>query len=68
MGWKRISRHRVLQKRVSLLRTKSRDKVGTASVGDQLLTDQGELTISIGQYPIFIASRQRTFPLEGWLR
>ena len=29
MGWKRISRHRVFQKGVSLLRTKSRDNVGT---------------------------------------
>ena len=34
----------------SLLRTKSRDKVGTVSVGDQqLLTGQGELTVFVGQ-------------------
>ena len=45
MGWKRISRHRVLQKGVSLLRTKSRDNVGTVGAsGRQLLTDQGEST------------------------
>ena len=31
MGWKEISRHSMFQKRVSLLRTKSRDKVGTES-------------------------------------
>ena len=31
MDWKRISRHRAFQKGVSLLRTKSRDKVGTVS-------------------------------------
>ena len=31
-GWKRISRHRVLKKRVSLLRTKSRDNVGAVSI------------------------------------
>ena len=30
-----------------------------------LLTDQGKLTIFVGQYPIFIASRQRKFLLEG---
>ena len=30
-GWKIISRHRILQKGVSLLRIKSRDKVGTVS-------------------------------------
>ena len=30
-GWKIISRHRVLKKRVSLLRTKSRDNVGAVS-------------------------------------
>ena len=31
MGWKRISRHRAFQKGVSLLKTKGRDKAGTAS-------------------------------------
>ena len=31
MGWKRVSRHRAFQKGVSLLRTKSRDNVGTTS-------------------------------------
>ena len=30
-GWKRISRHRAFQKGVKLLRTKSKDKVGTVS-------------------------------------
>ena len=30
-GWRRISRHRAFQKGVSLLRTRNRDKVGTAS-------------------------------------
>ena len=45
-GWSRISRCRVLQRGVSLLRTKSRDKAGTASAADrQLLTDQGESTV-----------------------
>ena len=29
VGWKRISRHRVLQKGVSLVRTKGRDNMGT---------------------------------------
>ena len=33
-GWKRISRHRAFQKGVSLLRTKSRDNMGTASAVD----------------------------------
>ena len=33
-GWKRISRHRAFQKGVSLLRTKSRDNVGTVSAVD----------------------------------
>ena len=36
MSWKRISRHRAFQKGVSfLLRTKSRDKVGTVSAAGQ---------------------------------
>ena len=43
MGWIRISRYRVLQKGVILLRTNSRDSVGTAStVGQHLLTGQEE--------------------------
>jgi len=32
-GWKRISRHRILQEGVSLLRTKSRDNVGILKAG-----------------------------------
>ena len=35
MGWKRVSRHRAFQKGVILLRTNSRDNVGTASAVDQ---------------------------------
>ena len=35
MGWKRISRHSILQKGVSLLRTKSRYKVGIVSTVGQ---------------------------------
>ena len=35
MGWKRISRHNMLQKGVSLLRTKSRDKVGIVRIAGQ---------------------------------
>ena len=31
MGWKRISRHTAFQQGASILRTKSRDKVGTES-------------------------------------
>ena len=34
-GWKRISRHTAFQKGVSLLRTKSSDKVGTESTAGQ---------------------------------
>ena len=41
-GWKRISRHRVLQKGLSLLRTKSRDNVGAASTAGRHLTGQEE--------------------------
>ena len=40
MDWKRISRHRALQKGVNLLRTESRCNLGTASTLG--LTDQGE--------------------------
>ena len=36
MGWKIISRHRAFQKGVSLLRTKSRDKVGAVSTAGRL--------------------------------
>ena len=40
---------RVFQKGVSLLRTKSRDKVSTwGAAGQQLLTGQGEWTVSVG--------------------
>ena len=35
-GWKIISRHRILQKGLSLLRIKSRDKVGTVSTVGRL--------------------------------
>ena len=42
-GFKRISRSRILQKGVSLLRAKSRDKAGVAITVGNLLTDQGEL-------------------------
>jgi len=35
MGWKRVSRHRAFQKGASLLRIKSRDKVGTVSTVGQ---------------------------------
>ena len=31
-----------------------------------LLTDQGESTLLEGSQPIFIASRQGKFLLEGW--
>ena len=49
MSWKRISRHRILQKGVSLLRTKSRDDMGTVNaVGQQLLTGQEGLTVFVG--------------------
>ena len=38
-GWKRISRHRALQKGVNLLRTKSRESVGASrTVADFLET------------------------------
>ena len=42
MGWERIPRHRVFQKVMSLLRTKSRDNEGTVSTEANLPTDQGE--------------------------
>ena len=50
MGWKRISRHKVLQKGASLLGTKSKDNAGTAiTVGQYLLTGQGESTVFVGE-------------------
>ena len=49
MGWKKLSRDRAFQKGVTLLRKKSRDKVGTVSeAGWQLLMDQGESTVYVG--------------------
>ena len=49
-SWKRISRHGVLQKRVSLLGTKNRYKMITVSAeGLQLLMGQGESTVFMGQ-------------------
>ena len=42
MGWERISRHRVFQKGMNLLRTESRDNEGTSSTEANLRTDQGE--------------------------
>ena len=49
MGWKRISRHKVLQKEVSSLGTKSKDNAGTAiTVGQYPLTGLGVLTFSVG--------------------
>ena len=43
VGWIRTSRHRVLQKGVILLRTKSRDTVGTVSTVGRPLDRPGRV-------------------------
>ena len=49
-GWvEKVFLDIAFEKEVSLLRTKSRDKVGTVStVGRQLLTGQGEWAVFVG--------------------
>ena len=64
MGLKRIFRYRVLHKGGSLLRTKSRDNVGTVHTAGYTLS--GKLTLFVGLQPIFIASKQRKFMLQSW--
>ena len=72
-GWSRISRHRVLRRGVSLLRTKSRDKVGTASAADrQILTDQGKPTVFTELIAKFYSLKTKKIPagrlaLGDWL-
>ena len=72
-GWSRISRHRVLQRGVSLLRTKSGDKVGTASAADrQILTDQGKSTVFTELIAKFYSLKTKKIPagrlaLGDWL-
>ena len=66
MGWKRISRHRAFQKEVSLLiRTKSRDEVGTASpMGRSDRTGKADRFHELKAN--FLASRERKFLLDNW--
>ena len=48
---------------MSLLRTKSRDKAGTASAADQqLLTDHGELTVVIELIAKFYSLETKKIP------
>ena len=63
-----MSRHRALQKGGSLLRTKSRDNVGTVSTaGQQLLIGQGESMLFVGFWSCSITKSCPTLfePLPG---
>ena len=63
-----------ISERVSLLRTKSRDKEGAASIAGRPPNRPGRARLleqqagSRESEPIFIASRQRKFLLEGCLQ
>ena len=67
MGWKRISRHRAFQKEVSLLiRTKNREKVGTASPMGWSPDRTGKADRFRELIVNFLASRERKFLLDSW--
>ena len=62
MGWKRISRHRAVQKGVSLLRTKSRDEVGTESAVGQPPDRPGRVDSLYGLIANFYSLKPKKMP------
>ena len=71
-GWKKISRHRAFQKEASSLRTTSKDNVGTASIGGQLLHRPGRVDSFRGLVANFYNLKMKTIPagrlvLGDWL-
>ena len=64
-GWKRISKYRAFQRGVSLLRTKSRDTVGTASAAGQPPDRQGRADHFRWLVDDFYSLKTK-FLLEGW--
>ena len=72
MGWKEISRHSMFQKRVSLLRTKSRDKVGIVSTAGQPPDRPGRVDSFCGLVANFYNLKTNKIPAgrlapEDWL-
>ena len=73
MCWERMSRHRVLQKGVSLLRTNSRDKVGTVSSVGRPPDRPGKVDSFHGLIANFYSLKTKKIPagplvLGDWLR
>ena len=66
MGWKRIPRHNILQKGVSLLRTKSRDKVGIVSIAGQPPDRPGRADSFHGSVANFYSLKTKKILPEGW--
>ena len=63
-GWKKIYRHRAFQKEASSLRTTSKDDVGTASTGGQLLHRPGRVDSFRGLVANFYNLEMKTIPAE----
>ena len=72
MGWKRFSRHTAFQQGASLLRTKSRDKVGTESAVGQPPDRPGRVDSLYGLIANFYSLKPKKMPagrmvLDDWL-
>ena len=73
MSWKKIPRHWILQKGVSLLRTKSRDNVGTENTVDWPPDRPGKVDSFHGLIVNFYSLRTKKIPagrlvLGDWLK
>ena len=71
-GWKRISRHRALQKGVNLLRTKSRDNVEAVNTAGRPLDKPGKVDMFYGVLANFYSLKTkkilaRRVALNDWL-
>ena len=71
-GWKRISRHRALQKGVNLLRTKSRENVEATNIAGLPLDKSGKVDIFCGLVANFYSLKTKKIParrvaLNDWL-
>ena len=62
-GWKRIAKHRAYQRGVSLLRTKSRDNVGTASAAGRPPDRQGRADHFLWLVDSFYSLKTKNIPV-----
>ena len=67
MGWKRISRHRVSQKGVGLLRIKGRENVVAASTEGWSPDRLARADSFSGLVANFYSLKIKKIPAEGWV-